>query len=178
MTEYIVYKICLPDSIYVGSTKCGLRARKACHRCDSQRYNSKVNRKLRSIDFDQVELIELERVVGTKKDAVTCEQKWMDALEADLNTYTATSGMTRKEYCAKWQSDNLPRVRELQRQWYGRNREESKKKCTKYRAEHPELREKHRCVCGGKYTTQNKKMHETTKRHQRLEKNNVETPKV
>ena len=162
-------------SIYVGSTKCGLRARKACHRLDSQRYNSKVNRKLRSIDFDRVELIELERVLGTKKEARTCEQKWMDSLESGLNSYAADTGMTKGEYLAKWQSDNLPRVRELQRQWYARNKDKMKRKSAMYRAAHPELSEKHACPCGGRYTTRNKKVHKLTKRHLRL-KNNVESP--
>ena len=169
MTEYIVYLIELPDGRYVGSTKTGLSSRKSVHRYDSTRSKSKINKALHRIDFEEVELVELDRVIGTRKDAVDLEQKWMDSLECELNMLKATIGdMTQSEYALAWYHKNNNKCRKSYRDRYAKDPDKYRKKTQKYRDKHPEFKDKHSCGCGGSWTSKwNRKNHVKTGKHRR-----------
>jgi hypothetical protein len=69
-----------------------------------------------------------------------------------------TTGQTRAEYLKKWREDHREHIAEWNKAYYQKHREAlDAKKAHKFGCD----------VCGGKYTSSNKSIHERTNRHQR-----------
>ena len=162
--EYFIYKLYNPDCdfIYVGSTR-DITARKNKHKSDCNNvncpaYNSKIYKTIREHDgWDEWFMVVLEVMPDvTKMTAEMQEDAYRVDLNATMNSIKATRGlMTKEEYIKQYKIDNKEYFQEYQNKYYQNNREQLLKKAY----------QKHDCLCGGKYTHQNKPKHLRTQKH-------------
>jgi hypothetical protein len=184
--ESKIYKIInteLPNLIYYGSTTLKLKYRLSSHNCDSKRYNisSKI---MFSVGYPEIILLE-EYPCETKEELEARERVWIEGNECVNNNIP---GRTDKEYyednkekIKQYYQDNKEKFNEKNKQYRQDNKEkilenqkqhyqDNKKEMLEYRKQNyqdnkEKLNEKFDCVCGGKYTHQNKPLHTKTKKH-------------
>jgi hypothetical protein len=146
-----VYKLVSKDvnvkECYIGSTM-NTRIRKARHKavCNNikyKQYNYRVYQFIRDNGgFQNWEMIELERFEYERTPQLRAKERHhMELLGAVLNCNVPNRNK------AEWRRDNP----EYHKEHYRKNAEL--------------INEKHDCLCGGKYTTQNKTCHEKTIKH-------------
>ena len=170
-----VYKICVGDSLYVGSTF-NLKKRYSHHLDDVKHNRHKVHRKLRETGTDlNMIIIETNKSIS-KRELVHREQYWKDKLKADLNEHNPVCDQE------KMRQKNLERQNEritcecgasVTRAHISRHRQSEKHKSwaiSNSRPLAPKPKKKisiHtiHCPCGGRYVPKAKYKHEATKKH-------------
>ena len=173
---YSIYKILcddLSDFNYVGSTQ-AFRNRKCQHksRCNNEKDNA-YNRKLYTTIRDNggwenwrmvcVEEIELE----SKRQAEAKEEEWRMKLNGNLNS--------KRCYITEEQKKEEHRDNSVK---YYYNNQEAKKAYSKTHRDNNQEKIKEwkntkcECACGGRYTTNNKAIHEKSIKHKNYIENN------
>jgi len=159
-----IYKIVssYTDMIYIGSTtKKYLSQRMDTHRQDLIKW---MNNKRNFVSSYPILLYEDARIVLLETYPCTCidelrarEQHYIN-LYCDIvvNHHKAYTGLNKKEY-----------HKQYDKQFYKNNKENKKQSAIqRYYANKKQINQKNDCVCGGKYTTNNKVKHENTQKHQ------------
>ena len=141
--------------VYVGHTTNEVDRRR-CHKkhCTNEKdekYNFFVYRFIRDHGgFENWQLIIHEKLpVKDKDDARLRERYWCEHYNSTLNTQVP--GRTMSEYAAKYHVEHREEI--------------NNKTAARYFANSDHLKQKHTCVCGGKYTTQTRCQHLKTKKH-------------
>ena len=151
---------------YIGHTTSEVD-RRAKHKSDctnekSKKYNFFVYRFIRSMGgWDNWELIVHEkRAVEDVIAARLRERHWVEFYKATLNKQVPSR--TPKEYDAQYNADH----RVERAAYYVENREKRiQQMAAYYSANVAHKKEKHDCLCGGKFTTASKCRHLKTSRH-------------
>jgi len=121
-----VYKIEVGEDIYVGSTINRLSGRQAIHNKD---YKKNVNKcklyeECRKYEIDKIVCVPLEiKEVENELEMKQLEQEYIDKLNPSLNSYSAYSGLTKKEYSKKYREDNIEKITQYQKQYQEDNKE-------------------------------------------------------
>ncbi len=148
--------------VYVGHTTSEVD-RRATHKTNcinekSRGYNSFVYRFIRQHgSWDNWQLIVHEKKpVKDIFEAVLQERHWVEFYNAVLNSNVPSR--TRAEYYLDHRDEAA--------KYYANHRDELKIKYAAYRAaNHAHINEKHKCDCGGNYTTQHQSRHCKSNRH-------------
>jgi hypothetical protein len=179
------------DDVYIGSTTQPLHKRLYSHRSHYKYWkNGKVKYmtsfKILEYDDAYIELVE-EFPCKNKMELNRREGQLIRENENAVNKLIA--GRTRKEYrednkdkMSKYREDNRDKINEKQREYIEENRDEINEKNREYYQDNKDeikerrrqryqenkdkLNEKFDCVCGGKYTHNNKSRHLKSKKHQ------------
>lgn len=178
----IVYEIKFNKNKYVGSTILKLFQRQANHNYDysSGRLNTKLYKTARENNIDKLELILIEEIEFEDIDELRkLEEEYRIKLNANLNENACyrSDGYrdNNKEDIAKYQKEYYENNKEdlvkYHQEYCKENKEHKKAYDKEYRENNKEkirnkLNEKFECICGGKYTYQNKLQHFKTKKHQ------------
>ncbi len=177
--EYFIYKLYNPDCdfIYVGSTR-DMTARKNKHKSDcnnvnNKKYNLKVYKTIREHNgWDEWFMVVLEVMPDvTKMTAEMQEDAYRVQLNATMNSKRAScGGISIEEYNKQRYIDNRETILARVNQYQIDNKEAiSKQKRQHYQDNREQILEKayqkHDCLCGGKYTLQNKSKHLRTQKH-------------
>jgi len=140
------------DLIYIGSTCQPLYKRLNEHKTAYQRYLK--TGKSKEYSYKIYELDEAPYIELIKKYPCSCldelrkeEGQHIRSMEC-VNKYVA--GRTKKE----WRDDNKDHVKEYDKEYREANKDKINQKIT--------------CLCGGKYTKQNKAQHERTTKHKQF----------
>lgn len=166
--DYTFYKIVdkngILDLCYVGSSV-NMKKRKDAHKtaCKNPNNNSKIYKTIRENGgFDEFRFVEIgfrEQLTLTQSHIV--EDEYRVLLKAELNTYRCyrTPEQLKADQTLatkKYYKNHKEEANEYNKNYYEDNKEDiNKKKIVK-----------HICPCGGKYTHQNKAIHEKTNIHQ------------
>lgn len=95
--NHTVYLLRTGTQFYVGSTA-NLYHRNAMHKSKAKLgSNYKVHQAIRANNM-AFEIRPLVHMVGTRQERAAEEQKWIDALEPELNEIRSSVGMPREEY--------------------------------------------------------------------------------
>ena len=155
-TKMYMIKSYKTDQVYIGSTTRTLKRRMAYHISDYGRWirenkQGKICSSKILLEYDDayIELIEL----------YPCESQ-MEKSKRE--------GELVKEYKEKNLCVNVQMPGGSRDQWYKDNKEKIKKQnAENYKRNKEKTRKKYECPCGSRYTNNNKKRHEKTKKHQR-----------
>ena len=147
------------DDFYIGSTV-NMKERKwahksNCNNVNNKKYNYKVYKYIRDTGgFNNWFMWILEEVeVESRKELTLIEGDYIRELKPELNFQIP--GRTEKESQQEYRDTHKKEIKEHMKEYYEKHKEEiNKKKTVKYE-----------CVCGGKYTKQNKSHHLKTKKH-------------
>ena len=173
----IIYRIYdnTNGDVYYGSTANTLRFRMGTHKTDA-----KSDRKCKSKSIilnDDYFYSEIEKYpCNSKKELETRERYYIENFTC-VNKYVPTRTIKEyrednkeelSRYATKYREDHKEEAKLFSKKHYQRNKEEIKQ----YRQDHKEelqsiSRVKYNCLCGGKYTTSHKALHERTKKHQK-----------
>jgi predicted GIY-YIG superfamily endonuclease len=136
--KYIIYKISVGDYTYIGSTRDYVQ-RKQSHKSASKTKEFKVYQLIREAGgWDKCEMVPIEEFECEEQlQARIREEYWRREYNANMNSCRAH--ITEEE--------RIEQKLEARKVW-GK-----------------QVSVKHSCQCGGKYTTQNKTIHERTKKH-------------
>ena len=178
INDYTFYKIVNVNGdcemCYVGSS-CNMKHRRrthknSCNNPNAKEYNYKVYKTIREhggwCEFQIVELGTAEQL--TLVESRIIEERYRIELKASMNTNRCS--ITKdgiKERNKQYAVDNADKMKE----WRVNNFERKQEYDKKYQTENAERikaynREKYDCVCGGKYTYNNKTNHINTTIHQ------------
>ena len=168
-----IYSIIIGDTnLYVGSTCC-IKSRiqrhtSDCYNENRKEYNFKLYKYIRDHGgIYQFKFVILEFIEDTNN-LIDREQYYYDLHRPPLNTYRPR-GLPKVEYNKQHYEQNKETVLEYQKQYYEQNKEAiAEQKKQHYEQNKERFNQKHNCLlCSGKYTTQHKKTHEKSKRHQK-----------
>jgi len=153
-----IYKVWSPnhDKVYYGSTTMTLEQRMVQHRSPSNYATSKQIVDAGDADIEQVEEYPcMNKHELEDREALVMQADWDGCVNGYIPGAVRRAG-GKKEYQREYYEENGVRIRarqrEYQKEYYKNNTEE--------------LRKKHQCECGGKYTHANKARHFRSKRHQ------------
>lgn len=146
-----IYKIESKSSskVYVGSTTTSLEKRMSRHRTNFRRYSRGQPAPYTSsfeLLVGDCRIILLDE--GPFRDRRELHEKEREYIESLDSVNILHPTRSPEEY----REDNRDRIKEQKREWYHRNKPIRK-------TEHFD------CDCGGRYTTQNKRVHQRTARH-------------
>ena len=111
-------------------------------------------------------MIEIEKYpCNDENEARTRERHWYEVLNANLNMISPTLDLKKKKEtnkicCKNYYEKNKEYIIEQNKKYHEKHKEYQKQYI-----EQNKLNEKHRCGCGGCFTTQNKSIHSKTKKH-------------
>ena len=152
MTSINFYKITSTntDKIYVGSTEKDINERLNQHETHYRLFKDGKFHYITSFEILEckdykIELLE-NKVCQSKEERDTVECKYIINTPNTVNRNLP--GRTREQYY----NDNKEDIYEYHRQRYQNNKQE--------------LKRKHNCFCGGKYTKKHKSRHEKSQKHQ------------
>ena len=164
MTSINFYKITSANTnkLYVGSTKKDINERLQNHEAHCRlfrdgKYNYVTSFEILECKDYKIELLE-NKICQNKEERDTVECKYIVNTPNTVNK--CLPGRTREqidEYQRQYYNDNKEQIDEYQRQYRQNNKQE--------------LNQKHNCFCVGKYTKQNKSIHEKTQKHQTFIRN-------
>jgi len=203
--NYSIYNIVCKDldvlHNYVGSTR-AWKQRKQCHKKrvidkNENLYNYPVYECIRQFGgWKNWNMIELEKIYCTKREAELIERKWVERQNADLNNnkkHYITKKESKKsnennknnennennkekiiekqpksEYITEYREINKDVLKVKAKKKREKYREYNKQYSKNYREQNKEkLFEKFECECGGSYIYRNKAQHAKTKKHQK-----------
>ena len=170
------------------------RHKKNCNDESCKDYTTKLYQMIRrNGGWDFFEIIELEYHHYTEQQAHEYEQHLIDQIHPTMNSVRASTGLSRtdnyrKEYYNKYydeskqyQIDNAEHIKQVKKQyhidnaeyikqrakqWSIDNSEYVKQRAKQYRIDNnAKINQKHKCECGGSYTTKHKAEHEKSKKH-------------
>jgi hypothetical protein len=171
MTSINFYKITSAntDKVYVGSTKKDINERLNQHETHYRnfkegKFNYVTSFEILECKDYKIELIE-NKICESKEQRDTVECNYIINTPNTVNRNLP--GRTREQYY----QENKEELNEYNRQYRQENKQEIKERQRQYRQNNKEdlyrkANEKHNCPCGGKYTKQNKSIHEKTQKHQ------------
>ena len=164
--KVIIYKLVCNDltvkDLYVGHTT-DFTNRKKSHkdRCihpNNPRYNLKVYQIMRENgSWVNWSMIEIEKYpCNDDNEARARERHWYEVLDANLNTISPKiSFEEKKQYNKNYRDKNKDKYQEYNKDYYVQNKDKLLEK----------MNEKHKCICGGCFTTKHKSNHLKTKKH-------------
>jgi hypothetical protein len=187
MTIYTIYQIVCKDSnvieSYVGSTvnlKNRIYKHKTnCTNSNSEKYNTKIYQFIRENGgFNNWKFNILETIECVDEyDSYVIEQTYINDLKSELNSQSAFTGLTKKEYHQKYykeynkkyRQENKEKISEQTKKYRQENKEKINEKNKKYRVlNNDKINEKYCClICKGSYIHQNISRHIKTKKHQK-----------
>jgi hypothetical protein len=145
--EYFIYKLCSDecDDFYVGSTR-DITSRKnrhktTCNRPNIRDYNSKKYRTIRDKGgFENWRMVTIEVLNNvTKLQAEMREEVHRVQLNAVLNSQRAScGGLTKQEYDKLYREENKEKIKENDKQYYEKNRDNRIEYQKQYREENIE----------------------------------------
>ncbi len=152
----VIYTVRTGDSVYVGSTT-NFRQRKCCHKSsiyneNSKEYNKKLYQKIRENgewDMKPYKKYSCE----SKLQLHIEEEKVRRELNADLNSQSCGTGLSKSEYHKQYHIDNKDKNAEYQKQYAIDNKDKLKEQRKQFRIDNKEkVRErenkKTKCECG------------------------------
>ena len=133
MATYYIYKICCEDDsiteFYVGSSK-NVRDRKskhknACNKETTKGYNYKIYQTIRANGgWNNWRMVVIEEMPNTTKIGATIREEFYRVeLKASLNSQSACSGLTVKEYQKQYRATHREEAKEYKRQYYQKQKE-------------------------------------------------------
>ena len=172
MTSINFYKITSTntDKIYVGSTEKDINERLNQHETHYRLFKDGKCRYITSFEILEykdykIELLE-NKICESKEERNTVECNYIINTPNTVNKHLP--GRTPEQYY----QDNKQELNELHRQYYNDNKEQIDEYQRQYRQDNKQkANEKHNCLCGGKYTKQNKSRHDKTQKHQTFIRN-------
>jgi len=158
----IIYRIYdnTNGDVYYGSTANVLRVRMGRHKADAKS-GKKCKSKSIILNGDYF-YSEIEKYpCNSKKELETRERYYIE-------NFTCVNKQVPTRTINEWREDNKEVFKEYQKNYNENNKEEINERSIKYYYDnHERLIKKHICLCGGKYTTHNKALHEKTAKHQK-----------
>ena len=125
---YYIYKICCDDidEFYIGSTQ-SIRHRKTKHKSHSNgdKRNYKIYQTIRQNGgWDNWRMVVIEEMPNTTKIGATIREEFYRVeLKASLNSQSACSGLTVKEYQKQYRATHREEAKEYKRQYYQKQKE-------------------------------------------------------
>jgi hypothetical protein len=172
MTIYTIYQIVCKDSnvieSYVGSTK-ELKDRKINHKsnCNNptvKEYNFKVYKFIRTNGgFNNWKFNILETIECVDEyESYVIEQSYINDLKSELNSQSAFTGLTKKEYNEKYHQLNKQKLNEQNKEYYKLNKQKINER----------KNEPYCCImCKGSYTYANTVRHFKLNKHKKYLQN-------
>ena len=160
--KVIIYKLVCNDlsvkDLYVGHTTDFTNRKKlhksCCLNSSDSRHNSKVYKVMRENgSWYNWTMIEIEKYpCKDENEARARERFWYEELQATLNSQCPILNVgERKQYEKNYYEKNKDQIKGYEKDYYVRNKDY--------------LQQKHKCKCGGCFTTVNKSTHSKTKKH-------------
>jgi hypothetical protein len=183
--KVIIYKLVCNDllitDLYVGHTTDFTNRKKhhksCCLNSNDYRHNYKVYKIMRENgSWINWSMIEIEKYpCKDKNEARARERFWYEKLNATLNSYCPTLDIVKrkqsykicnKNYCEK----NKEKIQEQKKDYYDQNKDKFLEYQKDYREKNKDkikdnFNEKHKCGCGGCFTTAHRSAHFKTKKH-------------
>ena len=119
--------------VYVGSTN-NIKRRLLEHRSNANNknlrsWNYKPYQRMREVGVEEWDVIPIITFFCDKNTIRECEDLWIKALSADLNTFSAHSDLDKAEYKAEWYQKNRDTYLRRINERYQRNKDEEKFYC-------------------------------------------------
>jgi hypothetical protein len=164
--KVIIYKLVCNDlvvkDLYVGHTTDFTNRKKSHKSCSLNTnytgYNFKVYKMIRdSGGWNNLSMIEIEKYpCNDDNEARSRERHWYEVLNANMNTCKPMIDINEMKQNSKaYYVQNKDRLLEYCKDYYDQNKD----KILEHR------NEKHKCLCGGCFTTVNKSHHSKSKKH-------------
>ena len=162
----VIYKIVCNDlnvkELYVGSTtdfpKRKSQHKKSCNNENDKGFNFKLNEMIRQHGgWDNWTMLEIEKYSCVdSNEARTRQRYWLEKLNAELNMINPIRTKEDDRKSAKIYRENHKDVVQRRKlKYYEKNKDKIQEQNS----------EKHKCVCGGVYTTHHKAEHMRYKKH-------------
>ena len=124
--------------VYVGSTSASLSERQRCHRKDSLRLGNEGNKlyvRMRQVGLDSWKIVPLLTLECTRDEIRAFERKWVEVLEANLNSISPmTTAVEASQKQAEYRENNHEEISRQKAEYYASNRDEICRKHAEYRA--------------------------------------------
>jgi len=172
-----IYKIVCNETndVYIGSTTQPLSTRMSKHRCDFKRYQAGTYHYVSSFEILKYPTAKILLV----RNCPCNSREELEAIEGSfIKNNECVNKITPGRTKAEWYQDNAETIKQRHNQYRKDNAEQIKQRGKRYYQDNTETikeykKQKHRCECGGKYTTTGRSQHFHSKKHIAFKKRQV-----